>query len=72
MIEIVGPPDPEDVRVVDLIKHNKVLVYCDCDVTFDCPQGKRGAQTRCGVWMELSHVTQKAIDASRAMRRYTR
>jgi hypothetical protein len=72
-IHLDGPPDPDNVsEPVDLIRHNHILVYCDCSAAFSCPQGKSGSQIRCSVWMKQSHVTEEGKAAAREARRYTR
>lgn len=69
-IEITGPPEPGP--TVTLRKSGtRVLVYCDCagDV---CPQGKTGSAPKCMVWIDRVHLSDLAIDNTKAMNRNTR
>jgi hypothetical protein len=64
--------EPESDGVV-LRKHGTlVLVWCDCHSGAVCPQGKRGAQTRCQVWMERAHLSDEAIEFQKRMNRFDR
>jgi hypothetical protein len=49
-------------EVVQLEKHNMVLVWCDCyNPIFTCPQG-HASDERCKIWMMRDHLTPLALE----------
>lgn len=65
--------EPEGGASVTLQKSGDlVCVWCECDGVAPCPQGKRGSQTRCRVWLKRSSLTVKAIEREKRMNRFDR
>lgn len=65
--------EPESSHSVTLEKSGtRICVWCDCDGTVRCPQGKIGAETRCRVWLDRSLLSDVAIEREKNMNRFDR
>jgi hypothetical protein len=64
--------EPEGDGILLRKSGTKVLVWCDCGGDAQCPQGKIGAQTRCRVWIDRSHMSEGGIDHQKRMNRFDR
>lgn len=57
---------------IEMGEKNLVLVFCECDGSVDCPQGRRGAQDRCRLWLNRKAITANCIKQQEKMNRFDR